>query len=124
MDDQKRDAYLDAAMRLDPAGVGGELDWRHYLAGLAAFGEDRFEDAIRSLKKIDVRSPDPWSKFFGLQVLLSAYGHLGRSAELESAKAEFKTVLTGMDKPTTIGCVFNTTSCSRTKPTSCGCSTA
>jgi adenylate cyclase len=91
-------AYLDAAMRLDPAGLGGLADWRRYLAGLAAFGEDRFEDAVRVLEKIDLRSPDPWTKFYALQVLLSAYGHLGRSAELEAAKAAFKTVLTEMDE--------------------------
>jgi len=91
-------AYLDAAMRLDPAGLSGVADWRRYLAGLAAFGEDRFEDAIQSLEKIDLRSPDPWTKFYALQVLLSAYGHLGRGAELEAAKAEFKTVLTERDE--------------------------
>ena len=91
-------AYLDAAMRLDPAGLSGLADWRRYLAGLAAFGEDRFEDAIQSLEKIDLRSPDPWTKFYALQVLLSAYGHLGRGAELEAAKAEFKTVLTERDE--------------------------
>lgn len=89
-------AYLDAAMRLDPAGPGGRADWRHYLAGLAAFGENRFEDAIQSLEEIDLGSPDPWSKFFGLQVLLSAYGHLERSAELEATKADFETILKEM----------------------------
>jgi adenylate cyclase len=89
-------AHLDAATRLDPTGLGGYAAWRLYLAGLAAFGENRFEDAVRVLEKIDLRSPEPWSKFFGLQVLLSAYGHLGRSAELEAAKAEFKAVLTEM----------------------------
>jgi adenylate cyclase len=91
-------AYIDAAMRLDPAGLSGSADWRHYLAGLASFGEGSFEDAVQVLEKIDLRSPDPWTKFYALQVLLSAYGHLGRSAELEVAKAKFKDLLAEMDE--------------------------
>jgi adenylate cyclase len=90
--------HLDAAMRLDPAGLSGVADWRYYLAGLAAFGEDRFEDAVQSLERIDKQSPDPWTKFYALHVLLSAYGYLGRSAELETAKAEFNKVLTERDE--------------------------
>jgi tetratricopeptide (TPR) repeat protein len=87
-------AYLDAAMRLDPAGLHGYADWRRYLAGLAAFGEGRFADAVQTLEEIDLRSPDPWTKFYALHVLLAAHGHLGRSAELAAAKAAFETVLT------------------------------
>jgi adenylate cyclase len=86
-------AYLEVAMRLEPDGWA---DWRHYLAGLAAFCEDRFEDAVRSLEKIDLQAPYPWPKFYSLQVRLSAYGHLGRATEVEAAKAAFKTVLTEM----------------------------
>ncbi|HEX5078983.1 MAG TPA: tetratricopeptide repeat protein [Geminicoccaceae bacterium] len=59
-------AYLDAAMRVDP----GWGEWRHYQDGLAAFGEGRFEDAVVALEKMDPHSPNPWPKFFGLQVLL------------------------------------------------------
>jgi adenylate cyclase len=88
--------YLDAARRLDPVGLGGLADWRHYLAGLAAFGEDRFEEAVVSLEKIDLRSPDPWTKFFGLQVLIAAYGHLGRGPEIATAKEHFDAVLKDM----------------------------
>jgi TolB-like protein/class 3 adenylate cyclase len=90
-------AYLDAAMRLDPAGLGGWAEWRLYLAGLAAFCEDRFEDAVLSLEKINPQS-EQWSRFYGLQVRLSAYGHLGRSAELEAARAEFNNLLPEMDE--------------------------
>jgi adenylate cyclase len=86
-------AYIDTARRLDPAGSGGLIDWRHYLEGLAAFGENRFEGAVQSLEKIDLQSHHPWSKFFGLQVLLSTYGHLGRTAEIETTKGELRTVL-------------------------------
>ena len=71
-------SVLDASIRVDP----GWTDWRYYQAGLAAFGEGRFEDAALVLQKIDPRSREPWPKFYGLQVLLSAYGHLGRSAEI------------------------------------------
>ena len=84
-------AYLDAAMRVDP----GWTDWRHYQAGLAAFGEGRFEEAAASLEKIDLRSPEPWPKFYGLQVLVSAYGHLGRSDEIATAMEKLKAVLQG-----------------------------
>ena len=87
-------AYLDAAMRVDP----GWNDWRHYQAGLAAFGGGRFEEAAASLEKIDPRSHQPWPKFYGLQVLISAYGHLGRGAEIAAAKANFKTVLSERDE--------------------------
>jgi tetratricopeptide (TPR) repeat protein len=82
-------AYLDAAVRLDPAGVGAFANWRPVLYGFAAFGEDRFEDAVASLKKIDLRSPEPWAKFYGLQLLLSAYGHLGRTADAAALSAQF-----------------------------------
>ena len=58
-------AYLDAAMRVDP----GWTDWRHYQAGLADFGQGRFEEAVASLEKIDFGSPEPWPKFYGLHVL-------------------------------------------------------
>jgi adenylate cyclase len=86
-------AYLDTATRLDPSGPGGALDWRRYLRGLAAFNEGRFEEAVQSLEKIDLSSPHTWGKFQGLQVLLSAYGHLGRAAEVETTKGELLTVL-------------------------------
>lgn len=81
--------HLDAAMRVDP----GWTDWRHYLAGLAAFGEGRFEAAAASLENIDAGSPDPWPKFYGMQVLLSAYGHLGRAAEIAATRERLEAVL-------------------------------
>ena len=89
-------AYLDTATRLDPSGPGGARDWRHYLRGLAAFGEGRFEEAVEPLEKIDLRSPYTWGKFQGLQVLLSTYGHLDRAAEIETTKRELLTVLSSV----------------------------
>ena len=86
---QQGRANLDASMRVDP----GWTDWRHYQAGLAAFGEGRFEDAALALQKIDPRSREPWPKFYGLQVLLSAYGHLGRRAEIAATMKSLRTVL-------------------------------
>ncbi len=81
-------AYLDAAMRVDP----GWNDWRHYQAGLAAFDEGRFEEAAAILERINLSSHEPWPKFYGLQLLLSAYGHLGLSDKIATAKAQFKAV--------------------------------
>ncbi len=81
--------YLDEAMRVDP----GWTDLRHYQAGLAAFGEGRFQEAIGVLENIDFQSPDPWPKFYGLQVLLAAYGHLGRGDQVAAAREKLKQVL-------------------------------
>jgi adenylate cyclase len=86
--------YLDEAMRVDP----GWTDLRHYQSGLAAFGQDRLEEAVGSLEKIDFQSPDPWPKFYGLQVLLSAYGHLGRGEQVAASKEKFKQVLSDRDE--------------------------
>jgi len=86
--------YLDEAMRIAPTGLSSLTGWRYYLAGLAAFGEDRFEDAAAELEKIDLRSADPWAKFYGLQVLIAASGHLGRGAWI--AKSNFEAVLKDM----------------------------
>ena len=49
-------------------------------------------------KRSILDSPDPWPKFYGLQVLLSAYGHLGRSAEIAATKENLRTVLRERDE--------------------------
>jgi TolB-like protein/class 3 adenylate cyclase len=90
---RKGRAFLDAAMRVHP----GWNDYHIYRAGLAAFGEGRFEDAATSLEKINLRSPVPWNKFYGLQVLLSAYGHLGNSSKVAVIKEDLKDVLKQMN---------------------------
>jgi adenylate cyclase len=84
-------AYLDAAARVDP---NSWMNYRLYQAGLAQFGQDKFEEAVRTLDKIDLESRDPWAKFYGLQVLISANAHLGRVDAAAAALAEFKKVLT------------------------------
>ena len=66
-------SYLDAAARVDPISW---LDYRLYQAGLAEFGQENFEGAVRIIEKMDLESPDPWAKFYALQVLVSAFGHL------------------------------------------------
>jgi adenylate cyclase len=81
--------YLDEAMRVDP----GWTDLRHYQAGLSYFGQDRLEEAVGSLEKIDFESTDPWPKFYGLQVLLSAYGHLGRDEQVAAYREKVTKVL-------------------------------
>ena len=87
--------YLDEAMRVDP----GWSDLRRYHAGLAAFGQGRFEEAIGSLEKIDFESTDPWPKFYGLQVLLSAYGHLGRDEQVAAYRDRVMKVLANDGEP-------------------------
>jgi adenylate cyclase len=81
--------YLDAANRVDP----GANDFRHYQAGLAEFGQGRFEEAVEYLERIDLQSPDPWPKFYGLQVLVSAYAHLGRSDRVAAYRDRLKQVM-------------------------------
>jgi adenylate cyclase len=82
-------AFLDSAMRVDP----GWTPRRYYLQGLAYFSQDRFADAVTSLEKIDFQSGDFWSKYYALQVLLPAYGHLDRDAEIAAVKEKFQPVL-------------------------------
>ena len=83
-------SYLDAAARVDP---NSWRDWRRYQTGLAEFTQEKFEDAVRSIEKMDFESPDPWAKFYALQVLVSAYatsrahraGRLGLGAAEEGS---------------------------------------
>jgi TolB-like protein/class 3 adenylate cyclase len=82
-------AYVEAALRVDP----GWEDYRRYLAGLALFGQNRFEDAVTVLEEIDVQGANPWPKSYGLQILLSAYGHLGRSGEIVATRKNLEAVL-------------------------------
>jgi tetratricopeptide (TPR) repeat protein len=82
-------AFLDSALRVDP----GWTPWRYYLQGLAYFSQDRFAEAVTSLEKIDLHSDDFWAKYYGLQVLLSAYGHLGRHADGAAVEQKLKPLL-------------------------------
>ena len=94
-------SYLDAAARVDP---NSWRDWRLYQTGLAEFTQEKFEDAVRSIEKMDFESPDPWAKFYALQVLVSAYAHLGRTEQAASALERLKKVacaeISGRAKPT------------------------
>lgn len=83
--------YIDAALRVDPNP--GWTDFRLYQSGLADFSQGRFEEAVASLEKIDPNSPDPWPKFYGLQVLVSAYGHLGRMDQVAAHEEALKKVM-------------------------------
>ena len=74
-------AFLDMALRVDP----GWSEWRYYQAGLAAFGDGRYEEAVAALGKIDPASSNPWPKFYGLHVKVAALAHLGRTAEASEA---------------------------------------
>jgi adenylate cyclase len=81
--------FLDAATRVDP----GWTNWRRNLEGLAYFSMGRFADAAASLEKLDLQSDDFWSKFYGLQVLLSAYGYVGGNADIAAVKDQLKPLL-------------------------------
>ena len=82
-------SYLDAAARVDP---NSWMDYRRYQAGLAEFGQGRFEEAIQSIERVDLQSPDPWMKFYALHVLASAYGHLGRTDQSASALEKLRNI--------------------------------
>jgi adenylate cyclase len=83
-------SYLEAAARVDPHSWMG---YRLYQAGLAEFGQEKFEEAVRTIEKMDLESPEPWAKFYALQVLVSAYAHLGRNEKAASALERFRKVL-------------------------------
>ncbi|HEV7317710.1 MAG TPA: adenylate/guanylate cyclase domain-containing protein [Ensifer sp.] len=82
--------YLDAAARVDP---NSWVDYRRYETALAKFTEGDFEAAIETIETMNFNSPDPWPKFYAQQILVSAYGHLGRTDEAASALAKLKTTL-------------------------------
>jgi TolB-like protein/class 3 adenylate cyclase len=87
-------AFLDAAMRVNP----GWNDYLYYRAGLAAFGQGHFEEAAALLEKINLQSPVPWMKFYGLQVLMSAYAFLENSSKVAAASENLKVVLKQMNE--------------------------
>ena len=84
---QEAREYLDAALRVDPDP--GWEGFRLYQVGLSLFTEGRFEEAIAVLEKIDLESPDPWAKFYAVQVLIAAHGQLGNAERAASYKAMF-----------------------------------
>ena len=81
--------FLDTALRVDP----GWTEWRRYQAGLAAFGQGRYEEAVAQLEQVDVRSPNPWTKFYSLHVLVAALAHLDRLPEAGTALGKLRMVL-------------------------------
>jgi len=87
--------YLDAAARVDPDWT----PWRYYLAAMAYFSMDRFEDAAASLEKIKPQSKtaDFWTNYVALQLLTATYGHLGRAADAASAREKLKPYVIGAD---------------------------
>jgi adenylate cyclase len=82
--------YLDAAARVDP---NSWMDYRRYQAGLAEFGQGKFEDAVRTIEEMDFESRDPWPKFYALQILVSANAHLGRKEAAATALEKFRKVM-------------------------------
>jgi adenylate cyclase len=87
--------YLEAAARVDP---NSWMDYRYYQAGLAEFNQGKFEEAVRTIEKMDLASPEPWGKFRALQILVSAYAHLDRPDETAASLKKFKEVLARMQE--------------------------
>ncbi len=83
-------SYLEAAARVDPISW---MDYRHYLAGLAEFGQGKFEGAVRAIESMNLESSEPRAKFYALQVLVSAFGHLGRTDQAAAALDMFRKVV-------------------------------
>jgi adenylate cyclase len=81
--------FLDTALRVDP----GWTEWRRYQAGLAAFGQGRYGEAVAQLEQVDVRSPNPWTKFYSLHVLVAALAHLDRLPQAATALEQLQRVL-------------------------------
>jgi adenylate cyclase len=81
--------YLESAMRVDH----GWTEWRHYQAGLSAFGLEDFETAVSHLREIDPASESSWPKFYGLHVLAAALAHLDRLPEAREATGDLRRVL-------------------------------
>ena len=110
-------AYLEAALRVDP----GWNDYRRYLAGLAVFSEGRFEDAAAILEEIDLEGLNPWPKFYGLQILLSAYGHLDLSDEIAETRTNLEALVRERNEGELTWLLTQCTSSTSTRPTSSGC---
>jgi adenylate cyclase len=88
---QPREArlHLDAAMRVDP----GWTEWRRYQAGLSAFGEGDFVTAITHLDMIDLRSTNPWPKFYAAHLRVAAYAQLGAMQKAQEARRQLEAIL-------------------------------
>jgi adenylate cyclase len=80
--------HLQTSLRVDPV----PNDWRRYQAGMAAFGGGNFGEAVSQLEQIDVQSPSPWAKFFGLHVLVAALAHQERIADAGAALDRLRNV--------------------------------
>ncbi|HEV7309594.1 adenylate/guanylate cyclase domain-containing protein [Ensifer sp.] len=79
--------YLDAAARVDP---NSWVESRLYETALAEFSLGRFESAAQRIETMNFSATDPWPKFYALQVLVAAYGHLGRYEAAATALARLK----------------------------------
>lgn len=72
------DDAIRKAMRVDPHYPSEYLVW----LGLAQFGQDRFEEAVVSLRTAVQRNPDDDT---ALTILVAAYGNLGRGDDATSS---------------------------------------
>jgi adenylate cyclase len=92
--------FLDVVMRVEPKWTR----WRYFIAGLAYFSMERFQEAAASLEKIDTRSEgtgfwDFWANYNGLTLLISTYSQLGRGAEPAVMKERLRPYLRKVDDP-------------------------
>ena len=84
--------YVEAAMRVDPNWIG----WRRYLAGLALFSQEKFEEAGAAISKIDEKTSGPWANFYGLVLRASIDGHLGRLDDAAEVRRRIAPLLADM----------------------------
>jgi TolB-like protein len=92
--------YLDAASRVDPLWSR----YRYFLAGLAYFSLNRYEEAVASFEKIEPEAKetsywDFWSNHNGLVLLISAYEQLGQDANADKARERLKPYLAILQDP-------------------------
>jgi adenylate cyclase len=81
--------FLDSALRINPE----RGPWTYYLQGLAYFSMERLEEAAAALEKVGFETNDLWAKYYTAHVLLSAYGHLGREADVAKLKEKLLALL-------------------------------
>lgn len=89
--------YLEAVRRIDPRWNSG----RYVMAALAYIGLGRFSEAAEALEKSNPSAEDSpyWSIFWlgyqRLRLLITVYGHLGRSADAARVKEQITSYIAG-----------------------------
>jgi TolB-like protein/class 3 adenylate cyclase len=87
--------FLDATQRVDPSW--GWTPWRRFLAGLAYYSLERYEDAATILEGLEPYSKSSsstfWANYQGRWLLMATYGQLGRNDKAAGVEKEVKTYM-------------------------------